>query len=79
MVVWVVIKTSVQSFSNDLCWDDGWYDDYYETEVSSDELIGIYATEKLAQKVAEEENDKCGGYDRAYCYPYEIIEKLEEN
>lgn len=74
MVVYVVMKTTYQSFSNDACWDDGWYDDYYETEVESSELIGIYATEELARKVCEEENDKCSGYDCVNYFPYTVIE-----
>ena len=76
MTVYVVMKTTTQCFENDACWDDGWYDDYYETEVTSEEFIGIYATEELAKKVAEEEDERCSGYlDKAYYFPYEVVEE----
>ena len=76
MTVYVVMKCTTQSFENDLCWDDGYYDDYYETEVTSEELVGIYSSEELAKKVVDQEDEKCGGYlDRVYYFPYEVIEK----
>ena len=76
MKVYAVIRTTVSSFENDACWDDGYYDDYYETQVSSDSLICICATEELAAKIANEENDKCyGPYDSVFYVEYDVLEK----
>lgn len=80
MTVYVIIKSTLQTFENEACWDDGWYDDYYETQVTSEELIGIYASEELAKKVTEKENEKCDGYyATVYYFPYEVIEYEETN
>lgn len=72
MVVYVVFKATYESFSNDLCYEDGYYDDYYETEVTSNQIIGIYSNYEKAKKVEEEENNKCLGRDEVYCIPYEV-------
>lgn len=76
MTVYVVMKSITQSFENDACWDDGYYDDYYETQITSDQFIGVYATEELAQKEVEIIQSTLTGYlDEAYYFPTEIVEE----
>ena len=78
MTVYVVMKKVTESFENDACWDDGYYDDYYETEVTSEEFVGVYATEELAQKAVEEVEETLSGYlDGAYFFPTEVIGELK--
>lgn len=79
MIVYVVMKHITYTFENDACWDDGYYDDYYETEVNSEEFIGIYATEEEAKKAVETEDERYSGYmDHAYYFAYEIQDTIEE-
>ena len=80
MTVWVVIRYWTQSFENESCWDDGYYDDYYETEVSGEELIGIYASEELAKQVKEKEEEHSSYiYDRVEYFPYEVVDNLKKD
>ena len=76
MKVWVVIKNIVHRIENDACWDDGCYDDYYETEIDSEELVGIYATEELAKQVVEQLENRFDIYDSVSYFEYEVIESL---
>ena len=43
MKVYLVFRTTTEHHSNDLCWDDGYYDDYYEDVTVSDHLVGVSA------------------------------------
>lgn len=79
MTVYLVFRTVTEHYSNDLCWDDGYYDDYYEDITVSEELIGVYATKELAEKVAEREDNRCGGEDHAYYTEYEVLEEVSED
>ena len=78
MTIYIVIGTSVQYFDNDLCWEDGYYDDYYETEVESKEFIGAYLTKEQAEKVVDEVENK-NAYDYVNYFPYELEEESKEN
>ena len=73
MTVYIVFRRITEYHSNDACWDDGWYDDYYEDESVNEELIGVYATKELAEQVVEKENDKCLE-DNVYYIEQEVIE-----
>lgn len=53
MKVYAVVEVIEQSFDNDLCWEDGYYDDYYETKVVSTEYLAFYSSKKGAEKCAE--------------------------
>lgn len=79
MTVYLVFRTITEHHSNDLCWDDGYYDDYYEDITVGEELIGVYATKELAEKVAEREDNRCGGEDHAYYTEYEVLEEVPED
>ena len=72
MTVFVVIKTHIETFTNCNSYDeDGYYDDYYDTEVESDELVGIYLSMINAIKAAdkaENEDANC----RVCWFPYTI-------
>lgn len=75
MKVYLVFRTTTEHHSNDLCWDDGWYDDYYEDITVCEHLVGVYATRELAEQIAEREDNKCGGEDRAYYVECEVLEE----
>lgn len=78
MKVYVVYQVDHEHLSTDACWDDGWYDDYYETITDSTSIIGIYATEELAQKAVDKYGDECA-YDSDIFYRVEeVLEKLED-
>ena len=79
MIVYLVFRTITEHHSNDLCWDDGYYDDYYEDITVGEELVGVYATKELAEKVAEREDNRCGGEDHAYYTEYEVLEEVPED
>ena len=58
--VYAVIETTDQHFDNDLCWDDGYYDDYYETVITCTNYLAFFATEKEANKCSEYLNNEQG-------------------
>lgn len=78
MKVYLVIRTITEHYSNELCWDDGWYDDYYEEVVTSEQIIGVYATPELAEKIAEREDNKCSGEDHVDWLEYDVIGEEDE-
>ena len=71
MTVFVVMKTNIDTFTTCNSYEDGYYDDYYDTEVESSELVGIYMSIINAIKKAtevENENVCC----RVCWFPYII-------
>lgn len=75
MTVYVVMKSITESVENDACWDGAYYGNYYETQVTSEEFVGVYATEELAQKEVERIQSTFTGYlHEAYYFATEIIE-----
>ena len=78
MTVYVVMNTTVESFSTYS--EDGYYDDYYDTEVESDELIGIYLSMTNAIKAAEKAEEEDGSYHCRVCwFPYEITDEPDSD
>lgn len=70
--VYIVIHSTTERFSNDLCWDDGYYDDYYETEVNSEEIISVYSNYEDAQKEADRLNNESAWDDNYYVAEFEV-------
>ena len=79
MKVYVVYQVDRETHSNELCWEDGWYDDYYEDITESTSIIGIYATEELAQKAVDKYGDECHYDSDVFYRAEEVLEKVEED
>lgn len=56
--IYAVVEQIEQGFDNDLCWEDGYYDDYYETVVTSTDYLAFYSTKKEANKCSEYLNNE---------------------
>lgn len=79
MTVFVVMKTHIETFTTCNSYDeDGYYDDYYDTEVESSELVGIYMSMINAIKAVEKAEDEDANC-RVCLYPYDITDKPDTN
>lgn len=77
MTVYVVMKSVTETIYNP-SFDDDFDDDYNDYEITSDEFVGVYATEEIAKKVVEIEDEKCSGYmDHAYYFPCEVEKSVD--
>ena len=50
MKIYAVVEDIEESFDNELCWEDGYYDDYYETKVNYIDYLGFFSNKKEAEK-----------------------------
>lgn len=71
--VYIVVNSYTQHFENDLCWDEGYYDDYYETEVVSTEIVAVYSNFDKAQKEADRLNEQASYDENYYVAEYEVL------
>lgn len=78
MTVYVVARETIETRPTECSYDDGYYDDYYDEEFYSSETICICATEELAAKIAEREDDSMLAMGHVYYYPVEVIEEEAE-
>ena len=76
--VYAVIESYTRSFSNDLCWDDGYYDDYYETEVTSESIVGVYSSKELAERACQLNREKDSSLLFEFYYvEYDVLDSLD--
>ena len=50
MEIYAVMEVTEQTFDNDACYEDGYYDDYYETTVSQADYLAFFTNKKEAEK-----------------------------
>ena len=60
MNAYAVIENQEHSFETDACYEDGYYDDYYEGSVTSTEYIAFFSNKKEADKCSKYLNDEQG-------------------
>ena len=80
MTVYIVCVDHVSTRPTDLSYDeDGFYDDFYDEEVHSTEIVCVCATKELAQKkVSEyEDSDEYEAMDVVFYVPYEVLEETK--
>lgn len=56
--IYVVVEAIEESFDNDLCWEDGYYDDYYETTVTSTNYLAFFTNKEEAEKCSKYLNEE---------------------
>ena len=79
MTVYVVMRHRVETRPTECSYDeDGYYDDYYDEEFPSDEIICICATKQLAEDIVDREDRKSGWSDYVFYQEYEVLEDEEE-
>ena len=77
---WILCGVRVESYPTEASYDDdGYYDDWYDAEVEVTDLIGVYATQELAEAARDARPGDAGiRYDWYTITDWEVLTALPD-